>query len=121
MGRTNLLRLRWFAGGVAAAVCAVAMLNGAHSRPQAPGEPPARPAPLTGAWRPVPAEVPRDGKLRIIAFGAHPDDCELKVGGVAARWAALGHHVKLVSVTNGDIGHWGMAGGPLAQRTGSTT
>ena len=22
-----------------------------------------------------------DGKLRIIAFGAHPDDCELSVGG----------------------------------------
>jgi N-acetylglucosamine malate deacetylase 1 len=57
-----------------------------------------------------------DGKLRIIAFGAHPDDCEIKAGGVAAKWAALGHHVKFVSVTNGDIGHWKMAGGPLAQR-----
>lgn len=57
-----------------------------------------------------------DGKLHIIAFGAHPDDCELKAGGVAAKWAALGHHVKFVSVTNGDIGHWKMAGGPLAQR-----
>jgi LmbE family N-acetylglucosaminyl deacetylase len=57
-----------------------------------------------------------DGKLRIIAFGAHPDDCELKAGGVAAKWAALGHHVKIVSVTNGDIGHWRMAGGPLARR-----
>ena len=31
-------------------------------------------------------------------------------------WAKLGHHVKLVSVTNGDIGHWQSAGGPLAQR-----
>src|SRR5437763_1421800 len=59
---------------------------------------------------------PKDGKLRIIAFGAHPDDCELKVGGAAAKWAALGHHVKFVSVTNGDIGHWRMAGGPLARR-----
>jgi len=57
-----------------------------------------------------------DGKLRIIAFGAHPDDCELQVGGVATLWAAQGHHVKLVSVTNGDIGHWREAGGPLAQR-----
>ena len=57
-----------------------------------------------------------DGKLRIIAFGAHPDDCEFKIGGTAAKWAALGHHVKLVSVTNGDIGHWQMAGGPLARR-----
>ena len=31
-------------------------------------------------------------------------------------WAAKGHHVKLVSVTNGDIGHWREAGGPLARR-----
>jgi len=59
---------------------------------------------------------PEDGKLRIIAFGAHPDDCEIRVGGAAAKWAALGHHVKLVSVTNGDIGHWKLAGGPLARR-----
>ena len=59
---------------------------------------------------------PEDGKLRIIAFGAHPDDCEIKAAGVAAKWAKLGHHVKFVSVTNGDIGHWQMAGGPLAQR-----
>ena len=57
-----------------------------------------------------------DGKLRIIVFGAHPDDAEYKAGGTAALWAAQGHHVKLVSVTNGDIGHWGMAGGALAQR-----
>jgi LmbE family N-acetylglucosaminyl deacetylase len=57
-----------------------------------------------------------DGKLRIICFGAHPDDCELQVAGTAALWAAKGHHVKLVSVTNGDIGHWGEAGGPLAKR-----
>ncbi len=65
---------------------------------------------------PAPAIPPRDGKLRIIAFGAHPDDCELKAGGVAAKWAAQGHHVKFVSVTNGDIGHWKLAGGPLAIR-----
>src|SRR5499427_2868539 len=57
-----------------------------------------------------------DGKLRIIAFGAHPDDCELSVGGTGAMWAAKGHHVKFVSVTNGDIGHWREAGGPLATR-----
>jgi LmbE family N-acetylglucosaminyl deacetylase len=65
---------------------------------------------------PAPAVAPQDGKLRIIAFGAHPDDCELREGGCAAKWAALGHHVKFVSVTNGDIGHWNMAGGPLANR-----
>jgi LmbE family N-acetylglucosaminyl deacetylase len=57
-----------------------------------------------------------DGKLRIICFGAHPDDAEFKAAGVAAKWAAQGHKVKFVSVTNGDIGHWRIAGGPLAKR-----
>ncbi len=62
------------------------------------------------------APPPDDGKLRIIALGAHPDDCEIKAGGTGALWAAQGHHVQFVSVTNGDIGHWRMAGGPLAKR-----
>ena len=57
-----------------------------------------------------------EGKLRIICFGAHPDDCEIQAGGVAALWAAKGHKVKFVSVSNGDIGHWREAGGPLALR-----
>ncbi|MDZ7372314.1 MAG: PIG-L family deacetylase [candidate division KSB1 bacterium] len=64
----------------------------------------------------VSAQQVAGGKLRIIVFGAHPDDCELKVGGMAARWAASGHRVKFVSVTNGDIGHATQAGGPLARR-----
>ena len=59
---------------------------------------------------------PEDGKLRIIVFGAHPDDAEYEGAGVAMKWAKAGHHVKLVSATNGDIGHWQMAGGPLAWR-----
>jgi len=62
------------------------------------------------------AVPPEDGKLRILSFGAHPDDCELQAGGVALLWASQGHHVKFVSVTNGDIGHWRDAGGPLARR-----
>src|SRR5258708_787615 len=57
-----------------------------------------------------------DRPLRIIVFGAHPDDCELDAGGTAARWARLGHRVKFVSVTNGDIGHHEMAGAILARR-----
>ena len=57
-----------------------------------------------------------DGKLRIIIFGAHPDDAEYRGAGVAMKWAKAGHHVKLVSATNGDIGHWQSAGGPLAMR-----
>jgi len=63
------------------------------------------------------AADPRDpNQLRIICFGAHPDDCELQAGGTAALWATKGHKVKFVSLTNGDIGHWREAGGPLARR-----
>lgn len=57
-----------------------------------------------------------DGKLRIIVFGGHPDDCEIDAGGVGAMWAKAGHHVKFVSTTNGDVGHATQAGGPLAKR-----
>ena len=54
--------------------------------------------------------------LRVIAFGAHPDDAELKASGVAALWAAQGAKVKFVAMTNGDVGHFSSAGGPLAKR-----
>lgn len=56
------------------------------------------------------------GGLRVIAFGAHPDDCDGRAGGVAAKYAALGHHVKFVSLTNGDAGHQSEGGGALAMR-----
>ncbi|CAN5620127.1 hypothetical protein BH23BAC1_BH23BAC1_04500 [soil metagenome] len=62
------------------------------------------------------AQQASDQPLRIIAFGAHPDDCELKASGVAALWAAQGHKVKFVAMTNGDIGHFREAGAPLAIR-----
>jgi LmbE family N-acetylglucosaminyl deacetylase len=62
-------------------------------------------------------QAPRgDGMLNIIAFGAHPDDCDQRAGGTAARYAALGHHVRFVSVTNGDAGHQTEGGGALAAR-----
>lgn len=64
----------------------------------------------------LPSPVSAQRKLRIICFGAHPDDAEIKASGVAAMWSALGHEVKFVAVTNGDIGHWRDAGGPLARR-----
>ena len=54
-------------------------------------------------------------RLRIIAFGAHPDDCDSKAGGLAAKYAAAGHLVKFVSVTNGDAGHYEQGGGVLAK------
>jgi LmbE family N-acetylglucosaminyl deacetylase len=62
------------------------------------------------------AQQPASRPLRIIAFGAHPDDAELKFAGTAAMFAAQGHKVKLVAMTNGDVGHFSQAGGPLAQR-----
>ena len=61
-------------------------------------------------------QPPAPRPLRIIAFGAHPDDAEQKAGGVAALWASRGHKVKFVATTNGDVGHFEAAGGPLAKR-----
>ena len=57
-----------------------------------------------------------DGRLNIIAFGAHPDDCDQRAGGTAAKYAALGHRVRFVSITNGDAGHQTEGGGALAAR-----
>jgi LmbE family N-acetylglucosaminyl deacetylase len=97
---------RWLVGGIACGVALTLLIpGGTISQSKNEG----------AAGAPVQAP-PHDGKLRILCFGAHPDDCELKAGGVAILWAKLGHHVKFVSVTNGDIGHWREAGGPLARR-----
>lgn len=54
-------------------------------------------------------------KLNIIVFGAHPDDCDNKIGGTAVLFAEMGHNVKFVSVTNGDAGHFEKGGGALAK------
>ena len=58
----------------------------------------------------------QDGKIRVIAFGAHPDDCDIRAAGTAALFAKMGHAVKFVSVTNGDAGHQSMSGAVLAKR-----
>lgn len=55
-------------------------------------------------------------QLRILVFGAHPDDCDITAGGSAALWARAGHHVRFVSLTNGDAGHQIEAGAALARR-----
>ena len=64
----------------------------------------------------VTALAQSDGKIRVIAFGAHPDDCDIRAAGLAAKYAAAGHKVKFVSVTNGDAGHQSEGGGALAAR-----
>lgn len=43
-------------------------------------------------------------KLRVLAFGAHPDDLEFQIGGTLAKYAERGHHVTMAVVTNGDVG-----------------
>jgi LmbE family N-acetylglucosaminyl deacetylase len=57
-----------------------------------------------------------NAELRVIAFGAHPDDCDIRASGTAALFAKMGHKVKFVAVTNGDAGHQSEGGGMLAKR-----
>ena len=68
--------------------------------------------PVTRAVAQEKAEPP----LNIIAFGAHPDDCDIRAGGTGAKWVQAGHRVRFVSVTNGDAGHQSQGGGALAAR-----
>jgi len=74
---------------------------------------PARQTPPAQAQQTQPAQ---SAPLNIIAFGAHPDDCDIRAGGVAAKWVAAGHKVRFVAVTNGDAGHQTQGGGALATR-----
>ena len=76
--------------------------------------------PLTSASESQPSQATRT-PLSIIAFGAHPDDCDSRAGGLAAKYAALGHRVRFVSVTNGDAGHQAEGGGALAARRRAET
>lgn len=52
--------------------------------------------------------------LRIVVFGAHPDDCDSDAGGTALLFSSMGHQVKFVSLTNGDAGHYSMGREELA-------
>jgi len=65
---------------------------------------------------PAPPAKAQNQPVRVIAFGAHPDDCDLGAGGLAAKYAALGHKVKFVSLTTGDAGHQSQHGEELAKR-----
>src|SRR5215470_20204845 len=60
--------------------------------------------------------IEKDRTLHVIAFGAHPDDCDIRAVGTAMKYVALGHRVKFVAVTNGDAGHQAEGGGALAKR-----
>lgn len=51
--------------------------------------------------------------LRLLILGAHPDDAEYHAGGLAAIYCRAGHVVKMVSVTNGESGHYAISGPEL--------
>jgi LmbE family N-acetylglucosaminyl deacetylase len=54
--------------------------------------------------------------MRLLIIGAHPDDADYAAGGTAALYAAAGHTVHMVSLTNGDAGHHEQPGAKLAMR-----
>ena len=41
--------------------------------------------------------------LDLLAFGPHPDDLEIGLGGTLAKHAALGHSVGLCDLTRGEM------------------
>src|SRR5215212_7235143 len=65
-------------------------------------------APAALAWKALPSSHVRpdvrSAPLRIVCVGAHPDDPESGCGGTLARYATLGHAVKIVYLTRGERG-----------------
>ena len=43
--------------------------------------------------------------MKILAIGAHQDDNEFRVGGIARKWVKAGHEVRFLSMCNGSGGH----------------
>ena len=60
-------------------------------------------------------------RLNILVLGAHPDDADIKCGGTAAKWCALGHQVTLVSLTDGGAGHQTLRRPELVERRRAET
>ena len=52
----------------------------------------------------------------LVVVGAHPDDCSIKAGGIAAKYVEAGREVTFLSMTNGDAGHHEMGRAELAAR-----
>ena len=51
----------------------------------------------------------------LLAFGPHPDDIEIGIGGIVAKQAALGHRVGLCDLTAGEMGSNGTVDERLAE------
>jgi LmbE family N-acetylglucosaminyl deacetylase len=55
-------------------------------------------------------------KLRVMAIGAHPDDCDFRFGGTAIKFKEAGHEVMFLSMTNGCSGHQTTPGAEMSAR-----
>lgn len=53
--------------------------------------------------------------MRVLAFGAHPDDMEFHVAGTLAKMAARGDEVYMCIATNGNIGSYNMSKEEIAE------
>lgn len=53
---------------------------------------------------PVAAAPAKTARLRLVVFGAHPDDPETMAGGTIALFAAQGHEVVCLYLTRGEAG-----------------
>ena len=53
--------------------------------------------------------------MRVLAFGAHPDDLEFEMGGTLAKYAARGDEVYMCIATDGQIGSYGMTRQEIAE------
>ncbi len=71
---------------------------------------------LTAAAAMIVTAAAAQNPINVIVIGAHPDDCDINAGGIAALYSAGGHNVKFVSMTNGNKGHHIMAPDELAAR-----
>ena len=48
--------------------------------------------------------------------GAHPDDCDIRCGGLALKYSRAGHKVKFLAMCNGNGGHQTMTPDEIAKR-----
>jgi bacillithiol biosynthesis deacetylase BshB1 len=55
------------------------------------------------------------GPVDVLAFGPHPDDIEIGIGGTVAKHASLGHRVALCDLTAGEMGSNGTTEERLAE------
>lgn len=55
-------------------------------------------------------------QIRAMMIGAHPDDCDFRIGGLALKYARAGHKVKFLAMVNGCGGHHELSPYEIAKR-----